>query len=455
MQDAAEAARPAAVDPTPAAAHRRISGAAPILFILFVVNLLNFFDRTVLGGLVEPIRREFGLDDTALGLLATVFTVVYAVLGLPVGRLADRRSRPILMSIGLALWSLFTLASGLARSYGFLFIARIGVGIGETSCAPAAQSLIGDLYPRARRARAMALFMLGLPIGVLAAFLVAAELAPRFGWRTTLVLAAAPGLLVAAVLLRVQEPERGSADTQLGAGARRATRAAVVLRTPTLWWIIASGALQNFSLYALNTFQTAFLQRYHGLGLRAANHASALVLGAVGVLGMLLGGWLGDWLAVRSARARLLLAAGAMLLAAPCLYLALGMPRGQIAGLMTLMGIGMTLVFTYYSTVYATIQDVIEPRNRGMAVSIYFFAMYMLGASAGPVATGWLSDHFARAEMRAAGGAQMLESFRALGLHDAMYVIPVLVSACALVLYAGSRTVSADVERLRLRATQA
>src|ERR1700690_3472869 len=122
------------------------------LFILFAINLLNFFDRQLLGALGEPIRKEFHLSDSALGLLGTVFTIIYAFVGLPFGRLSDKWSRTRLISIGTALWSLLTAASGVASTFTQMIICRLGVGLGEATCAPAAQSLIGDLYPPDRRA---------------------------------------------------------------------------------------------------------------------------------------------------------------------------------------------------------------------------------------------------------------------------------------------------------------
>lgn len=129
------------------------------LGVLFAVNLMNFFDRQVVGALAEPIRLEFRLSDTALGAVNTIFVLVYAIVGLPLGRLTDTWLRTRLIAIGVSVWSAFTAASGLAAGYWSFVAMRIGVGVGEASCAPASQSLIGDLYPPERRARAMAIFM--------------------------------------------------------------------------------------------------------------------------------------------------------------------------------------------------------------------------------------------------------------------------------------------------------
>src|SRR5260370_8307002 len=139
-----------------AARLKSASGVSFALFVLFAINLLNFFDGQWRGALAEPIRREFQLSDTIVGLLATVATLMYALVGLPLGRLADKWSRTRLIAIGTAAWSLLTAASGLAQNYAQLFVSRLGVGLGEAPCAPAGQSLIADLFPPHHRARALA-----------------------------------------------------------------------------------------------------------------------------------------------------------------------------------------------------------------------------------------------------------------------------------------------------------
>src|ERR1700676_4609046 len=153
-----------------------------VLFILFAINLLNFFDRQLPGALAEPIRKEFHLSDTALGLLGTVATLMYALVGLPLGRLADKWSRTRLIAIGTASWSLLTAVSGLAQNYAQLFVSRLGVGLGEATCAPAGQLLVGDLFPPHQRARAMGIFMLGLPAGLCLAYFSAGAIGAAFGW---------------------------------------------------------------------------------------------------------------------------------------------------------------------------------------------------------------------------------------------------------------------------------
>jgi MFS family permease len=206
-------------------------------------------------------------------------------------------------------------------------------------------------------------------------------------------------------------------------------------------WIIASGALHNFNLYTIGTFLNAYLQRWHGLGLREASDVAAVVLGVSGAIGLVGGGRLADRAAARrGASGRLALGSLAMLLAAPCLLAALLVHQGNAAGFLVLAGLGMLAAYVYYPCVYAAIQDLVEPGARGSAMALYFFAMYVLGGSLGPTITGGLSDHLANAATREAGESVVTESFKALGLHRAMFVTPVLSLSVAIVLLLGARS---------------
>ena len=426
------------------------------LAVLFAINLLNFFDRTLGAALAEPVRKEFGLSDQQLGLLATIFTLAYAVVGLPLGRLTDTRTRTKLVAVGVTFWSIVTAATGGVWNFASMVGARIGVGLGEAICAPAGQSLIGDYFPPERRARAMAFFMAGLPLGLFAVYMVAGAIAARWGWRVAFLLASVPGLLTAVLALRMKEPPRGA--TEMHAGTQQPITSQpfrAIARIGTLRWIVASGAGFNFHSYATNSFTTAYLMRFHGLGLRQAGQISAVSLGLVGLLGLIIGGALGDRLRKRRPNGRLLLAAVAFLLAAPCVFLALEQPRGHVAMFAALMGTMTVLTMMYYATVYSAIQDIVEPRLRGAAVALYFFAMYVFGASFGPVIVGGLSDRMAKLAMHAANATVMTEPFKASGLHSAMYAIPVALLFTSVVLFFAARTVGADMERMqeRLRAS--
>ena len=430
------------------------SGVWFALWVLFAINAMNFFDRQILGAVGEPIRKEWGLSDSTLGALGTAFTLLYAFVGLPLGRLADRTGRKWILSAGVFVWSLTTVASGFARNFWQLFMLRLGVGVGEASCAPAATSLIGDLFPANRRARALSIFMLGLPVGIALSFAVSGTIARSYGWRSAFYVAGIPGLLCALGALFIREPQRGASEAhKIGGRKREGSPYRLVLSTPTMRWLIISGALHNFNMYAIGSFITPFLMRYHGVDIRNANLVSMVVYGLFGAPGLILGGIVGDAVMKRRANGRLLVGALAILGSVPFIFLALGRTGGDILGFMILMGAGCALMYGYYSTVYSTIQDVIEPSLRGTAMALYFFAMYVLGASLGPYGTGLASDFFTSRAASAAGVTsltqQALEPFRAAGLHSAMYIIPALGVLLTLVLFAASRTVTKDMEKLQ------
>jgi MFS family permease len=421
------------------------------LAVLFAINLLNFYDRNMPGAIVEPLRKDWGLSDAQIGWLATAFTLLYAVVGVPFGRLSDRFQRSKLLGMGVALWSLLTAASGLAWNYGALFAARLGVGIGEATCAPASSSLIGDLFPSKQRARALSLFMLGLPLGSFLGIFLSGRLAAAYGWRSAFYVAAIPGLLLALLALTISEPQRGAAETSPTAGRPpEGSPYWRVLRIPSMRWIILSGAFFNFNMYAIPTFLPAFLSRYHHLHLKEATALAAVVFSAMGIPGLLLGGRVADHYGKVAPGRRLLVSCLSVFFQAPLIYFALNQPPGQFMAFALLMASGCLLGYSYYSGVYATIQDLIPPSLRGTAMALYFCFMYLFGGSFGPVITGGLSDHFARVAMAASGATTMTEPLRAVGLHRGMYIIPICALAVTFVLFMASRTVAADVHELHL-----
>src|SRR5262245_25751956 len=272
-----------------------MSSSAFALLVLFAINLMNFFDRQIIGGVGEGIRREWGLSDTALGLLGTVFTLLYAVVGLPLGRLSDRKQRRLILSGGVFVWSLLTALSGAARSFAQLIVARLGVGVGEATCSPASTSLIGDLVPANQRARAVAIWMLGLPIGLGLANGAGGWILQNWGWRNAFYVAAVPGIFCAVLALMMHEPPRGMVERHaVGARRRAGNPYMLVLATPTMLWVILSGALHNFNMYTLGAFVAPFLVRFHKMSFLNAGWVAAVVYGFSGIVGLTLGGVLAD-----------------------------------------------------------------------------------------------------------------------------------------------------------------
>lgn len=419
------------------------------LAVLFGLNFMNFYDRQVVGAIGERLKNEWQLTDGQLGGLTTAFILLYAIVGIPLGRLADRGRRPLILGIGALIWSGFTALSGLAAGFGALIAFRIGVGIGEASCAPTANSLLGDLFPARQRSRAISVFMLGLPLGNGASYAVSGlVMQATGGWRGALFVAAVPGLILGMLAFLIPEPARGSAEGLTGkpaAGDSGAIRA--ILRIPTMRWIIVSGALLNLNMYAMGGFLVSFMVRYHGVEIGNANYLGALVIGVGGGLGMVAGGWLGDRAARNRMDGRLRAGAVALVMAAPIGIVALQQARGSLYSFTVFMLATCLLHYVYYSTVYASIQDVVEPTRRATAMAVYFLAFYFATAI-GLYLFGKWSDHLAANAV--AAGASAPEG-RALGLYGAMYVIPVVAALVGLALWAGSRTIGRDHARMRER----
>jgi len=414
------------------------------LFVLVAINILNFYDRQVAGAVVEPIRHEFGLSDTQIGFINTAFTVLYGFVGLPLGLLADKASRKKLLAGGVVVWAALTASARWVFSYPFLVAGRLGVGVGEAVCAPAATSWIGDLFPPERRAKPLALFMLGVPVGGALSFFFSGPIAHKYGWRAAMVVAAAPALLLVPLLLLLREPRRGASEHRVAAPAGSVWE---VLRIPTFWWIAISGALVNFNLYAIGVFMPAFFGRIHRLNVGQAGIKSGIVYAIGGVLGGVIAGVWGDHVARRRVNGRMLIAAGAALAAAPLAYFGIRQPYGALAVALPLLTVSYGLLNMYYGLVYSSIQDIVAPALRATSMAIYFLIMYLLGASWGSVVIGKLSDMLARHAADLAHSAVVTETFKAIGLQQAMLAIPALSLALALVLWAGSRTIAGDIQR--------
>lgn len=417
-----------------------------LLTILFLANVVNFYDRTIPAVVVEPIKAEFGLSDTMIGLLGGSFTVVYAIAGVLLGRLADRVQRRWIMAAGLFVWSLFTLGSGLASAFLVLFLFRLGVGIGEASYGPASNTVVFDAFPPQRRSRAISILQTGIPVGLLLAFLTVGIMVEAFdSWRAPFVVAAVPGFLLAVLMLFVPEPRRGASDTErvdplaAATGGDRPYR--TILAIPTVRWLMVSGIGLQIPNYAVATFVVPLLQRYFDLPIARASIGAGAILGIAGILGLLLGGVLADRAAERSLGARLRIAAVGFALAIPVTLGALLLGPGAAVLFIVLFAAGWTC--TQFLGVAATpaIADVAPPRIRATAIALYFASFNIIGATLGPIITGALSDLLATP-------LPGLEA-DAVGLHRALLVVVPLGLVVATVgAWRASRTLEADHARV-------
>ncbi|WP_428682882.1 spinster family MFS transporter [Sphingopyxis sp.] len=375
------------------AAHTRT-----MLWILLVVYIFNFLDRQIVNILAEPIKRDLGLSDTELGLLAgPAFAVFYALLGIPIARYADKEgsNRVRLIALSLAIWSAMTAVCGLAQNFVQLLFARIGVGIGEAGCTPAAHSLISDSVEPAKRSSAIAFYGLGVPIGSLLGLIIGGIVNDLYGWRIALMLVGAPGLLLALVVLffmreprhlRRAEPAMAAKPAQLSTG--EAMRE--IFASRAFVYILLASSVVAFLGYGKALWTISFFIRSHGLSTTEAGLSMAVVLGLAGVFGTWLGGKLADKFGARDKRHILTFPAYGMALAAPVLFLGYFMEDWRVA--VALLIIPTILNSAYYGPAYACVQGLVRPQARAVAASIMLFGQNLIGLGFGPFLFGVLSD---------------------------------------------------------------
>jgi len=392
---------PPAVAPIGGARHRYI------LLLLLGAYTLSFLDRQVITILAESIKKDLKISNLELGMLTGLaFAVFYTFLGIPIARLADRRSRPIIIAVSMALWSGFTVLSGRAANFAVMAVARLGVGFGEAGCNPCAHSLIADITPPEKRASALAFYSLGVPLGTMLGLVLGGVIADAFGWRASFLVAGAPGLVLAIVIaLTIREPRsRLAAALQ----ARAVSPPSLVetlrlLRTKRTFWLIAGAAgLLAFVGYGNGAFGTPFFLRVHGaqvavlakrFGLGPIGFlgiAGALTTGVGGLMGTWLGGFLADRAAARDKRAYMSVPAIASLLSLPVVFLIYTVDDPLLA---LALGIIPALLQTlWYGPVYATGQSVVPRESRATAAAILLFMLNMIGLGFGPMTVGALND---------------------------------------------------------------
>lgn len=370
-----------------------------MLWILLVVYIFNFLDRQIVNILAEPIKEALHLSDTELGLLAgPAFAVFYALLGIPIARYADREgsNRVRLISLSLAIWSAMTAVCGLAQNFTQLLFARIGVGIGEAGCTPAAHSLISDSVPAAKRSSAIAFYGLGVPIGSLLGLVIGGIVNDLYGWRVALMLVGAPGLLLALVVFFVMREPRHlrvvDAVAAAAAPARLSTGEAMreIFASRAFVYILIAASVTAFLGYGKGLWTISFFIRSHGLSTTQAGLSMAVVLGLAGVFGTWLGGKLADKYGAQDKRHILTFPAFGMAVAAPILFLGYYMENWLVAVAMLI--VPTVLNSAYYGPAYGCVQGLVRPQARAVAASIMLFGQNLIGLGLGPFLFGVLSD---------------------------------------------------------------
>jgi predicted MFS family arabinose efflux permease len=363
------------------------------LFLLVVVYTSSFIDRSIIYTLLEPIKNELQVSDSAMGFLSGFsFAFLYATLGIPVARWADRSNRRNIIAGAVAVWSGMTALCGLAQNFWQLALARVGVGVGEAGSGPPSQSMIADLYPVEKRTAAMAIYSWGIHIGLMFGALAGGWIAEFWGWRHAFLVVGLPGLLIA-VLVRftMREPARvstGAAHDQRDIPVREVF--AYLWRVRSLRHIIIGCSLVAVVGYGLSTWSTPFLIRSHGFSVGEAATMLGLLGGAMGIIGSYGAGLAADRLGSRDARWVPWVVATAKLAAVPCM-LAFFLPESIWIAVFAFVPM-IALAATYQGSTFAMLQTLSPLRMRAQASAIMLFASNLIGLGLGPSLVGGLSD---------------------------------------------------------------
>jgi MFS transporter, Spinster family, sphingosine-1-phosphate transporter len=366
------------------------------LWVLLIVYIFNFLDRQIVNILAEPISRDLGLSDTQIGLMTGIaFAAFYTVLGIPIARYADRPStnRVGLIAVALAVWSGMTALCGLAQNFVQLLLARIGVGVGEAGCTPAAHSLIADLAPPEKRSSAMAFYAMGIPIGSLLGLVLGGQLADQLGWRMAFFLVGLPGILLAVFVMMLLRDPRGqqlmsSADAPQQLPIGEAVRQLMTSRAFVL--LVCAGSAAAFLSYGKATWTAIFFQRTHNLTVGE----TGLALGLITAVGAVTGTWLGGMLADRYGKTNrqhvLTAPAIGMLIAVPIQFASFFVSSWLAAALLLVLPYALNSL--YYGPTYSSAQGLVPVQARAMASAALLFCQNLIGLGLGPLFFGMLSD---------------------------------------------------------------
>jgi predicted MFS family arabinose efflux permease len=387
---------------TAPAAKPTITNPKMMLWILMVVYVLNFLDRQIVNILAEPISRDLNLSDTQIGLLTGLaFALFYTLLGIPIARYADNSStnRVGLISISLAVWSAMTALCGLTQNFAQLALARVGVGVGEAGCTPAAHSLITDSVPPEKRSSAIAFYGLGIPIGSLLGLVIGGVLNDAYGWRVAFMAVAIPGLILAAVLpFILREPRKAEAAARALSGDKArevlSTKDALkeVFSSRAFVMLAIAASFTAFLSYGKSVWAVILFIRSHGLSPGETGLLLGLVLGVAGIIGTWLGGMLADKFGKINKRHLLTTPAIGMVIATPILFLGYFATDWRVAIL--LLFLPTALNAAYYGPTYATVQGLVRPEARAVAAAFMLFGQNLIGLGLGPLLFGIMSDAF-------------------------------------------------------------
>ncbi len=370
-----------------------------VLFILTLTYASSFMDRQILSILLEDIKAEFTLTDTQLGLLSGLaFALFYSTLGVPIARLADRYSRTKIIAAAMGIWSVVTILCGMAANFLQLFLARIGVGVGEAGGLAPAHSMISDYYTSEERSRAISLYSLGIVVGMIAGLLMGGYLAEHYSWRYAFVAAGIPGIiLVLLMLTTVKEPTRGGLDRATGQhGDPEDIQLPFMVTLKELWQskvyvLVTTGHVVGvFFSYALASWLPTVFIRTHNMAQTKVGALVGVILIIGMVPGMLTGGFLADRLGRHDNKWRSYVCALGILIAMPFYFFAYATDSIPLAAV--LFSGGSFFINWHHAPGLAIVQTVVRPSTRAFAAAIVYFFSNMIGLALGPLLVGTISD---------------------------------------------------------------
>jgi predicted MFS family arabinose efflux permease len=394
-----EAALPPPSPAEEAAARRARWWALALLTALYTLSTV---DRNIVSILAEPIRQEFGLNDSQLGFLTgTVFAISFALAGIPLGLLADRTNRVRMLAALLGVWSVLTILSGFTRTYVTLLLARIGVAAAESGASPASMSLITDLFPKEKRGTALGVFYTSTPLGLAIGFALGGVIAAHFGWRAAFFFAGVPGLVISALLiLTMREPRRGAQDAPRSGSAALVNSSVgellrITWRRKTMLFLILAAISMIIAQAGIGAFIAPFLIRVHGMPIDQVGGLVALAWGGGGLFGLPLGGIFADRVAKAAPSHGPRFVALSAVITAPLAMSAflVSTPYAALALIFAASVVG----HAYYGATFSVYLSVAPAAIRGAAGALLIVALNLIGYGVGPQMTGILSDLFAHA----------------------------------------------------------